>query len=119
MSVSRRLALLLALIFTSASHSTQIGNLNMAIWRISTCKAEAGYCSSSSLYNIIRDGLWTRPVQLAERSVGWPDNEVRTICAARIAGKSNGEIKELVNYLHALRQTKLEALLNETAEITS
>lgn len=82
----------------------------MAIWRISTCKTEAGYSSSSSIYNLIRDGLWTKPVQLARRSVGWPDYEVRSICAARIAGHTNAEIKELVGYLHG-RRTEL---LNES-----
>lgn len=91
----------------------------MAIWRISTCKTEAGYSSSSSIYNLIRDGLWTKPVQLARRSVGWPDNEVRSICAARIAGKTNCEIKELVNYLHAKRQAVLEAVLTESTELKS
>ena len=64
----------------------------MAIWRIEACKAEAGYCSNSTIYNLIRDGLWTRSVRLGERSVGWPDNEVRTICAARIAGLSDDEM---------------------------
>lgn len=82
----------------------------MAIWRISICKSEAGYSSSSSIYNLIRDGLWTKPVQLARRSVGWPDYEVRSICAARIAGHTNAEIKELVRYLHG-RRTEL---LNES-----
>jgi prophage regulatory protein len=75
----------------------------MAIWRIQTCKAEAGYRSNASIYNLIRDGLWTKPVSIGLRSVGWPDNEVRALCAARIAGKGEDEIRELVKHLHALR----------------
>jgi prophage regulatory protein len=75
----------------------------MAIWRIATCKSEAGYSSNSTIYSLIRDGLWTRSIRLGERSVGWPDNEVRTICAARIAGLGDPEIRKLVNQLHEER----------------
>lgn len=80
----------------------------MAIWRIETCKAESGYRSNASIYNLIRDGLWTKPVLIGQRSVGWPDNEVRTLCAARIAGKTEVEIRELVEHLHT-RRTELLA----------
>jgi prophage regulatory protein len=80
----------------------------MAIWRIETCKAESGYRSNASIYNLIRDGLWTKPVLIGQRSVGWPDNEVRALCAARIAGKTEAEIRELVGRLHT-RRTELLA----------
>lgn len=83
----------------------------MAIWRIETCKAEAGYRSHASIYNLIRDGLFTTPVKIGERSVGWPDDEVKAICAARIAGKSDDEIRELVKVLHAKRADRLAALM--------
>jgi prophage regulatory protein len=79
----------------------------MAIWRIEACKAEAGYRSNASVYNLIRDGLWTKPVAIGQRSVGWPDDEVRALCAARIAGKTEGEIRELVSRLHAKRSELL------------
>lgn len=82
----------------------------MAIWRIEKCKAEAGYRSNASIYNLIRDGLWTKPVPIGLRSVGWPDDEVRTLCAARIAGKANDEIRELVNRLHMLRVELLKTV---------
>jgi prophage regulatory protein len=81
----------------------------MAIWRITACKSEAGYRSNASIYNLIRDGLWTRPVLIGQRSVGWPDNEVRLLCSARIAGKSDSEIRELVNQLHAKRAQLIPA----------
>ena len=48
-------------------------------------------------------GLFTKPVPIGQRSVGWPDYEVVAINAARIAGKSEAEIRELVNRLHAKR----------------
>ena len=75
----------------------------MPIWRIDACKAESGYRSNASIYNLIRDGLWTKPVRIGQRSVGWPDEEVRALCAARIAGKGDLEIRELVRRLHAKR----------------
>jgi hypothetical protein len=37
------------------------------------------------------------------RSKGWPDYEVKAIAAARIAGKTDAEIRELVKALHAKR----------------
>jgi prophage regulatory protein len=82
----------------------------MAIWRIRTCKAEAGYRSNASIYNLIREGLWTKPVLIGRRSVGWPDDEVRALNAARIAGKNDDEIRELVNRLHSKRAALLAAI---------
>ena len=83
----------------------------MAIWRIEQCKAEAGYRSHASIYGLIRVGLWTQPVKIGERSSGWPDDEVKAINAARIAGASDGQIRELVNQLHAKRAQKLAVLM--------
>ena len=83
----------------------------MAIWRIETCKLEAGYKSHASIYKLIREGLWTKPVRLGMRSVGWPEAEVTAICAARIAGKSESEIRTLVVQLHERRIKSLESLV--------
>jgi prophage regulatory protein len=78
----------------------------MPIWRMPTIKAETGHRSHASIYTAIREGLFTRPVQIGQRAVGWPSEEVAAINAARIAGKSVAEIKELVVHLHDKR-TKL------------
>ena len=75
----------------------------MAIWRMPAVKAETGHRSHASIYNAIKTGLFTTGVAIGQRSVGWPSNEVQAINAARIAGKSETEIKELVNRLHAKR----------------
>jgi len=48
-------------------------------------------------------------VPIGERSVGWPDGEVKAINAARIAGKSDAELRELVTRLHAKRADLLAA----------
>lgn len=83
----------------------------MAIWRIEKCKDEAGYRSHASIYGLIRDGLWTQPVKIGERSSGWPSEEVEAINAARIAGQSDAQIRELVRQLHARRAEKLAVLM--------
>lgn len=84
----------------------------MAIWRMELCKAEAGYRSHASIYGLIREGLWTHPVKIGTRSSGWPDYEVKAINAARIAGQSDEQIRELVSRLHAMRAEKLAILMS-------
>ena len=75
----------------------------MSILRMPAVKAETGHRSHASIYNAIKAGLWTRPVPIGQRSVGWPNTEVNAINAARIAGKSDAEIRLLVSRLHAIR----------------
>ena len=75
----------------------------MSILRMPAVKLETGHKSHASIYSAIKAGMFTQPVQIGQRSVGWPSNEVHAINAARIAGKSATEIKELVNRLHAKR----------------
>ena len=53
--------------------------------------------------NAIKVGLITTGVAIGQRSKGWPDHEVKAINAARIAGKSETEIREVVTRLHAKR----------------
>ena len=59
--------------------------------------------SRSTLYLRIRQGLMTPPVKLGERSTAWPEYEVSAINAARIAEKSEEEIRELVAQLYRRR----------------
>ena len=75
----------------------------MNIWRIETCKAVTGYRSTASIYNNIRDGLWPKAVNIGRRSVGWPSDEIIAINAARVAGQTDDQIRELVKELHAKR----------------
>ncbi|WP_092006269.1 AlpA family transcriptional regulator [Polaromonas sp. OV174] len=76
----------------------------MAILRMPAVKAETGHRSHASIYNAIREGLFTTGVAIGQRSKGWPSDEVQAINAARIAGKSDAEIRELVQHLHAKRR---------------
>jgi len=75
----------------------------MSILRMPAVKAETGHRSHASIYNAVRSGLFTKPVPIGERAVGWPDFEVHAIVGARIAGKTEDEIRDLVNRLHAKR----------------
>lgn len=81
----------------------------MAILRLPETKAETGFRSNTSIYNEINKGLFPRPVKIGSRASGWPDYEVRAVCAARIAGQSEEEIRELVNRLHDERLNTLRA----------
>jgi prophage regulatory protein len=73
------------------------------ILRLPAVKAGSGY-SRSTLYLRVDQRLWTKPIKLGARSIGWPANEVAALNAARIAGKSNEEIRALVEKLEASRQ---------------
>ena len=61
--------------------------------------------SRSAHYLDIQQGLFTKPVSIGLRAVGWPENEVLALNAARIAGKSDTEIRQLVTKLEAARKT--------------
>jgi prophage regulatory protein len=75
----------------------------MSILRMQSVKAETGHASHASVYAAIHDGLFTVPVPIGQRAVGWPDTEVKAINAARIAGKSDEQIRDLVTKLHNAR----------------
>ena len=73
------------------------------IFRLPAVKAESGY-SRSTIYLRIAQGLWTKQVSLGPRCVGWPRHEVAALNAARIAGRSDEEIRALVVTLEAARK---------------
>ena len=75
----------------------------MSILRMPAVKAETGHRSHASIYTAIKSGLFTKPVPIGPRSVGWPDYEIRAINSARIAGQSDDAIKALVIRLYAKR----------------
>lgn len=73
------------------------------IYRLPAVKTESGL-SRSTLYLRIAQGLWTKPISLGGRTVGWPASEVAALNTARIAGKTDDEIRELVIKLENLRK---------------
>lgn len=58
----------------------------------------------SSLYRDIRGGVFPPPVGLGRNCSVWPSNEVEAIIQARIAGKTDDEIRALVARLVAARR---------------
>lgn len=64
---------------------------------------EATGKSRTTIYRDIEKGVMTRPVKIGGDRSAWPQSEVEAINKARIAGKSDAEIKQLVVELHAAR----------------
>lgn len=61
----------------------------------------------STLYLRIAQGLWTRPVHIGSRAVGWPLAEIAALNSARISGQSDKEIRDLVDRLTAARKSSV------------
>jgi len=57
----------------------------------------------SKIYADIADGLFPKPVKVGTAAL-WPLSEVEQINKARIAGKSDDQIRALVDKLHADRK---------------
>ena len=74
----------------------------LTILRRKQVEAESGY-SRSTIYLRITQGLWTKPISLGARAVGWPAEEVTTLNAARVSGLTEDEIRCVVTKLIANR----------------
>ena len=77
--------------------------MKRTILRLPAVKSESGL-SRSTIYLRVSQGLWTKPVSLGARAVGWPSDEVEAINAARIAGDTDDDIRDLVMKLEAARK---------------
>ena len=73
------------------------------ILRLPEIKRNTGL-SRSTIYLRITQGAFTKPVTLGGRAVGWPAHEVEALNAARISGKSDAEVRDLVTTLEAARK---------------
>lgn len=83
----------------------------MGILRLQEVKKETGLRAHSTIYAFINEGLFPPPVRIGRRAVGWPSDEVKTICDARIAGFSNEQLKALVAKMFAERVKRLAPVL--------
>ena len=77
--------------------------MSHTIARFQTAVLESGY-SRSTIYLRISQGLWTKQISLGARAIGWPASEIAALNQARISGKSDAEIRELVKSLHSKRK---------------
>ena len=76
------------------------------ILRRQQVQAATGY-SRSTIYAHMALGLWPRPVNLGARARGWPSYEVSTMLSARVAGKSEEQIRQIVRQLEQAREVAL------------
>ncbi len=90
-------------------------NTILRIVRIDLLKEKMGFGSNSTVYAHVQDGVLTPPVKIGLRASGWPEHEADAINAARMAGQSNDEIRELVKTLTAKRQQLSDEILNAAA----
>ena len=85
------------------------GQQSERILRMPKVVDRTGYCRSS-VYNLINEGLFPKSVVNGKRTVGWPESEVTAVIAARIASKSEEQIRVLVKHLTAKRAGASEAI---------
>ncbi len=78
--------------------------MSFKIFRLSQVLDECGL-ARSTVYLRIKQGLLTKPISLGPRCVGWPQAEIEAINAARIAEKSEDELRALVAELQAKRKS--------------
>jgi prophage regulatory protein len=71
--------------------------------RLPTVLAKRGR-GRASHYNDINAGLFPPPVNIGLSAVAWPAHETEAVNAARLAGKSDDEIRKLVADLVASRK---------------
>ena len=83
----------------------------MQILRLPLVKGKAGHRGDASVYNAMKAGLLTIGVTIGQREKCWPDYEVNALISARIAGKAEPEIPELVETLHANHINPANALV--------
>ena len=82
---------------------TQAAQGSFTILRRRQVETESGL-SRSTLYARIAQGLWSKPVRLGPRAVGWPEREVAALNEARIAGSCDSDIRLLVHTLQRARR---------------
>jgi len=70
--------------------------------RIRGVLARTGW-GRSTLYNRINEGLFSKPIKVGARASAWPQTHIEVLNAARIEGKSNDEIRALVDEIEAAR----------------
>ena len=80
--------------------------MQQQILRLPAVKSQSGL-SRSTIYLRIAQGLWTKPISLGGRAVGWPSSEIASLNASRIAGKTDQEIRSLVARLEADRKAAI------------
>jgi prophage regulatory protein len=61
--------------------------------------------SRAGVYSYVSKGLLPKAVKIGERASAWPESEIAAVNAARIAGKSDADIRQLVSDLERDRRS--------------
>lgn len=77
--------------------------MSISILRLPEVKARTGL-SRSTIYLQIQKGTFPSPISLGARAVGWVDSEVDALISARVAGKFDNEIRELISSMELARK---------------
>lgn len=78
----------------------------MALLRLPEVMRLSGY-SRSTLYALIAQGLYPKPVKISERAVAWPSHEVESMIGALVSRRPTLDRRQLVAQLEASRLTAL------------
>jgi prophage regulatory protein len=68
----------------------------MKLIRLPDVKEKFGFRSDSSVFAGIKDGILPPGIAISAKSKAWPDFEIDEILVARIAGKTDIDIKQIV-----------------------
>lgn len=60
--------------------------------------------SRSTIYDEVSRGLIPQPVSLGGRAIGWPESEIDALIRARIAGRTDDDIRLLVTEMLEARK---------------
>lgn len=74
--------------------------------RLVTIKTRLGL-GRSAIYSHIKKQLLPPPVKCGVRASAWPSDEIDAVIHARIAGKSDDEVREVVRDLVAARKGEI------------
>lgn len=77
--------------------------------RMEELRRRLGGAGRSTVYDMIDGGLLPKPTRYGPRAVGWVEDRIDRLIAARIAGKSDAEIKALVAEMNAGRDREVAA----------
>ena len=92
----------------------------MELLRTAEVLRRLGLRDRKTLESRVRAGTWVRPIKVGERAIAYPAPEVAAVLAARAVGRTDAQVRALVEQLHAQRELQAAttwnmALLQSTA----
>jgi prophage regulatory protein len=95
------------IVLESVIHRTDTNMIDLRLERLPDVLARRGD-GRTSFYGAILRREWTKPIRMGRAST-WPAHETQTLLAARIAGATSEQMRELVRALHAKRAALMPA----------